>query len=305
MRISEIGSYRAGGRTVRIDGAALREIMVTRNASIVYDPNGIYPVEHAWAEYYVPERRREGPPVVLVHGGGLHGGMWSTTPDGRPGWLQCLLDLDYEVHVVDNVERGRAGWMPGLFEGEPVLRNLEEAWRLFRLGRPEDFAGRRAFAGCRFPVDSLETFGRFACPRWTSSRAAQTDAFEAVLDRLGNSIVICHSQGAEIAFEAASRSPERVSRIIAVEPSGYADDMTRLRTVPITLVLGDFLDCSPSWQAIRERWRAVAGTILAAGGTIELFDCARRWPGTTHMLMMDHGNEEILAELMRAVASAV
>lgn len=300
LQLRGMGSYRAGGRVATVSGAPVREIQVTRSAGLIHDPNGVYPVDHAWVEYYLPEPRRPGPPVVLLHGGGLHGGMWSTTPDGRPGWLQTLLALGYEVHVVDNPERGRAGWMPGHFPGEPVLRNLQQAWEMFRMGRLEDFDARVAYPDCRFPIDALEDFGRFACPRWTSSRQAQTDAFEAVLEHLDQAIVICHSQGGEIAFEAAARQPGRVSRIVAVEPSGYAEDMDRIVGIPLTLVAGDYLDRDARWQVMARQWQALVDAMRKAGGHADLLDCAQQWPGTTHMLMMDRGNDEII----RAIVSA-
>jgi pimeloyl-ACP methyl ester carboxylesterase len=302
MRVREIGSYCAGGRTVSVSGAPVRDIQVTRHSSIRSDPNGTYAVEHAWVDYFVPETLSDPTPVVLLHGGGLHGGMWSTTPDGRPGWLQTLLELGREVHVVDKVERGRAGWMPGRFEGDPILRTMEEAWRLFRLGRPEDFATRRTFAGCRFPVMALEAFARYGCPRWTSTRAVQTQAFAAVLERLGRSVVICHSQGGEIAFEAAAAAPQRVAQLIAVEPSGFAQDPTRLADLPITWVIGDFIDCDARWRDTTVRWQDAIAALRQAGARVDRFDCAPRWPGSTHMLMMDQGNEEIITALMQDVA---
>ena len=48
--------------------------------------------------------------VVFMHGGGLSGSMWETTPDGRPGWSRLFLEAGHPVYVIDGVERGRAGW---------------------------------------------------------------------------------------------------------------------------------------------------------------------------------------------------
>ena len=57
----------------------------------------------------------------------MHGSTWETTPDGRPGWINLLLAQGYEVHVLDNVERGRSGFAPGLWRDDPILRSQEEA----------------------------------------------------------------------------------------------------------------------------------------------------------------------------------
>jgi pimeloyl-ACP methyl ester carboxylesterase len=298
--IKEVGSYVVGGRTVRVAGAEPRMLQITSSASYTFDPNGTCAVEHAWVQFYVPTRRNARPPVVLLHGGGLHGGMWDTTPDGRPGWLQNLLALGFEVHVVDNVERGRAGWMPGLWPGEPSLRTLEDAWTLFRFGTAEGFDARVPFDGCRFPVQHLENLGRLACPRWTSTTAAQTTALGALLGRLQRSIVVCHSQGAEIAFAAAVEDPDRVEALVAVEPSGSPDAIERLVDIPVVVVEGDFLQVSPLWQALSARWRGLVTDLQRAGGRAQLLSLAARWPGTTHMPMMDRDSDQLLAHVVSA-----
>ena len=249
----------------------------------------------------MPAQRNDRPPVVLLHGGGLHGGMWDTTPDGRPGWTQCLVARGHEVHVVDNVERGRAGWAPGLWPGEPVLRNLEDAWTLFRMGPARGFAGREPFVDCRFPVDSLETLGRYFCPRWIGNTALQVAAFEALLERLGRAIVVCHSQGGEVAFRAAAARPARVAALIAVEPSGFPAEIEALRQIPVVLVAGDHLDASPMWQSLRVRWDSLVQRLTDLGGQARLLDLATAWPGTTHMPMMDRGSEEILDHVFQAL----
>lgn len=51
----------------------------------------------------------ERPRLVLVHGGGLTGACFGTTPDGRPGWAEHLAASGYDVHVVDQPARGRSG----------------------------------------------------------------------------------------------------------------------------------------------------------------------------------------------------
>src|SRR5213594_3198619 len=44
-----------------------------------------------YVEYWIPAQARHPYAMVLVHGGGGQGTDWMGTPDGRPGWLTCLL----------------------------------------------------------------------------------------------------------------------------------------------------------------------------------------------------------------------
>jgi len=100
--LEDFGSYTIGGRTHQVTVGQPREVNFTQSASYVYDPRGHFSVEHAYVQYFVPKNRNCYPPVLLVHGGGMHGSTWETTPDGRPGWLNQLVSLGFEVHVRDN-----------------------------------------------------------------------------------------------------------------------------------------------------------------------------------------------------------
>ncbi len=295
----KFGSYTVGGRFVTTEGQPVVTLSVTESASYTYDPNGTYAVEHAWVQFFIPEHRNQQPPIVLLHGGGMHGGMWDTTPDGREGWLQLLVNRGYEVHVIDNVERGRAGWIPNFWRGDPILRNIEDAWTLFRFGLASDFHSRRPIKNCQFPVQYLDQLNKYFCPRWIANTNAQIAAFECLLTKLGKSIVFCHSQGAEIALRAAAIQPETVSRIIAIEPSGFSEDIENLKKIPIVLAIGDNLDVSPIWQSLYAKWNDFADTLTAMGGRATIFDMSKQWPGTTHLPMMDLRSDAILDSLLQ------
>lgn len=291
LELKQFGSYFVGGRLHEITGRAVEEIAFTAQTRYRHDPNGHQAVEGAYVQFFVPARSLDRPPIVLVHGGGMTGAMWEATPDGRPGWLQGLLDRGHEVHVIDLVERGRAGWAPGLWPGEPVLRTMEEAWSLFRFGPPDGFAKRRAFPGQRFPVGHLETFARQFVPRWTSTTEAQVAALGLLLERLGEATLIAHSQGAAVAASAMSAAPGRVATLIALEPSGFM--VPPSGCPPVRIVTGDYLDCDALWRDLSRRWDALADSHLA----IELVPLARGFPGTSHMMMMDEGADAILEVL--------
>ena len=55
--------------------------------------------------------------------GGLTGACWETTPDGRPGWLHNFLSAGFAVYVLDNVERGRSGFVQLKMFGTANLSN--------------------------------------------------------------------------------------------------------------------------------------------------------------------------------------
>ena len=301
--LADFGAYTVGGRTVEVTGKPTRQISFTPTATATYDPNGTFVIEHLYVQYFTPAARNAAPPVILLHGGGLTGATWETTPDGRPGWLHGLLDRGYEVHVVDGVERGRAGWcaLEGVWPDQAVQRSLEEAWTLFRFGAEPDFAARKPFAGQRFPVAALEAFARTFVPRWTSTGPAATRACTALIERFDAAIIICHSQGAQFAFEAASRHPERIAAICAVEPSGFTSRPEALIGVPVLFVGGDYLDCDVIWRQMSSRWSDWAGALSSsAPGAVAVSNLslpAEGISGNSHMIMMDDNAEEVLARI--------
>ncbi|MEP1696501.1 MAG: alpha/beta fold hydrolase [Paracoccaceae bacterium] len=292
-RLRDFGSYTAGGRSHHVTTGTPKQVQFTRTASYEVDPRGHFAVEHAYVQFFIPEVRNAEPPVVLVHGGGMSGSCWETTPDGRPGWLHLLLTRGYEVHVVDNVERGRAGFAPGLWEGDPLLRSMEEAWVLFRIGTKEGFATRTPFDGQKFPVAYFDTFARSFAPRWLHTTQLHTNALVAVLRKTGPAIVICHSQGGEITFDAQAKAPELFKRIIALEPSGLPSDFAAVRDLDITILAGDFLDTAPHWQKRSVDWTEFAA---AASSTVQQQKTLLT-KGNSHMLMMDK-NSDLILELM-------
>jgi len=200
----------------------------------------------------------------------------------------------YEVHVIDNVERGRAGFAPGLWEGDAMLRSLEEAWALFRIGTVEGFANRTPFDGQRFPVSHFDTFAQIFVPRWLSTTHLHVEALCAVLERTGPAIVICHSQGGEITFDAYSRADHLIEHIIALEPSGHPEDSLSLQDSKLTICAGDNLDHEPQWQARQAAWAALGKT----GPKANYVQSAQIGGGNSHMLMMDDNSAELFEVVM-------
>ena len=298
--LRDFGSYTVAGRVVEVTEGEPREVSFTRSAKYTYDPRGHFSVEQAYVQYFVPEARNDAPPVVLVHGGGMHGSTWETTPDGRPGWLNLLVSLGYEVHVLDNVERGRSGFAPGLWEGDPLLRSQEEAWTLFRIGPPEGFTSRTAFPGSLFPVDAFDAFSRMMVPRWLTTTPQHVGALVSLLELLGPSVVICHSQGGEVAVDAARQVPDLFAGLIAVEPSTTLDDARVLQNIPTVLFAGDFLDCAPHWQKRACEWQIWAQSMVQAGTPATVVSRPMGIAGYSHFPMFDRQNHRCLQACLDA-----
>ena len=207
-RLRDFGSFFVGGRTVAVDGQPIRSLQLTSEVAIDYDPNGKFLIEQLYVQYFIPEAVRSKLPVILLHGGGMTGACWETTPDGRPGWINHLIEAGFPVYVIDMVERGRSGFcaVPGVWTDDPIVRTAREAWGLFRFGRPEDFDAGVPFPGQQFPLHAMAAFQRQFVPRWLSTFEAQVAGVQAAIEQIGPCILICHSQGGHVGTTAAVRS---------------------------------------------------------------------------------------------------
>ena len=306
LRLRRIGSFFAGGRQVKVEGEPARQIRFSAQAAIAHDPNGTFHIEQAYVQSFVPESAVERPPLVLVHGGCLTGAMWETTPDGRPGWSELFLRAGFPVHVVDGVERGRAGWcaLPGVWPEAPVARSAEEMWSLYRIGPP---GSTMPFPGQRFPVESFPTLLMQHVPRWFSTIPAASQTLLAVLERLGPAVLVSHSNGGLIALEAAWQRPDLVAGLVCIEPSGFPERLPpRLPGVPALIVLGDYLEATPLWRTLSAEMDQLDGLLTRAGARAALWRLPERGVrGNSHMLVMDDNSAEIAAEVIGWLAEGL
>jgi pimeloyl-ACP methyl ester carboxylesterase len=303
-----MGSFYVGGERVEIHGQPLETHELSSDlASYHRDPNGTYRVNAAYVQYAIPVTSRE-LPVVLIHGGGLTGAGWETTPDGREGWYPSFLRAGWPTYVVDMVERGRAGWspLPGYVNHAPVLRSEEEAWDVFRIGRPEDYAARTPYAGSLFPVASLdELSGRFV-PRWTTTTAASVAALATLVRRLERCVLIAHSQGGGIAARAAQQERDHVAGLALLEPHGLPAPERAAPPLRQLLVSGDYVLETNLYRELESRWQEYRQNAVVAGDIVDRLDLPSRGiTGNSHMLMMDTNSAEVAALVQQWIEDRV
>ncbi len=214
--------------------AQQRGPLVLKSASYFYvggkiDPKGKGSpiVGHMYVEYMIPQRLRSPYPVVMVHGGNQTGTNFTGTPDGREGWAQYFVRRGYAVYIVDQVARGRsAHWneVHGPVQ-QSRLNQVEERfvaparfpmWPQAKLhtqwpgtGRPGDAHFDQFYASQAVSITSF-----------AKQQEINPPALIALLQKIGPSILLVHSQSGAFAWPVADQRPDLVKMIVAVEPNG-------------------------------------------------------------------------------------
>ena len=299
LSLSAQGSFYVGGQIVTteaISGGGTSPVP------------GIISINHMYVQYQIPHESKYRYPVIMVHGGGHTGKTYETTPDGREGWFTSFARRGFSPHVVDDPNRGRACCEPtnihlvrlGLrpFTALPSTNvySKQNAWTTFRFGP----AYPETYPNSRFPFDAIDQYA----PQWvlTYRDAVELDkitaALVALLDKLGPSILMTHSQSGPLGLRAALARPELVKGYVSVEPAGFGipagQSAATLAGVPILTVFGDYLEFSPGGTGWLTSARATLAQVNAAGGNgtvLVLPDAGIR--GNTHMMMMDDNSEQL------------
>ncbi len=193
------------------------------------DPSveGSAPVGHMYVEYMIPQRQRHPYPIIMVHGGSQTGTNFTGTPDGREGWAHFFVRRGYAVYVVDQVARGRAAhWSQVHGAVTPSRLNFVEQ----RFVAPERFKMwpqahlHNQWPGEGKPGDPV--FDQFydsqmpSIANFAKQQEINPPALIALLDKIGPSILVTHSQSGSFAWPVTDARPNLVKANIAVEPSG-------------------------------------------------------------------------------------
>lgn len=324
--IQQQGSFAVGGTVTKIPGT-FDPIVQGAYTPAGPDPKGqTIHGDHAYVFYQVPVNARR-LPLVFWHGHGQSAKTWETTPDGREGFQNMFLRERYPVYLLDQPRRGRAAKSaaPGSI---PATADEQTWFGIFRLGAWPDFYPGVAFS--REPA-ALEQFFRQALPNTAPyDVAVNTSAVAALFDKIGEGILVTHSQSGTLGWRTAMKSP-KIRAVVSFEPGGDfvfpegeapslpfggrvftpptvpLEDFKRLTRIPIAVFYGDNIPAQPSLNPGQEQWRVfreVAGrwrdAVNRHGGDVTLVDLpALGIRGNTHFPMSDLNNMDVANELSR------
>ncbi len=309
LTIQSQGSFFIGG-TVR-HAAALSGVETGPDVS----REGDITTGQMYVQYQIPVAAGH-LPVVMIHGGGLSGQAYDTTPDGRMGWSEYFLRSGRPVYVVDQAGRARSG-----FDATPsneaklgarnpkdlapvLIIGHEYAWTWFRIGPKFGVP----FADTQFPVEAVDAFYKMWIPDLNASLPPQNPNYAdlaALGQKVGGAILMGHSESFMFPERAALLQPTAVKGIVSLE-SGYAcattftqPERSTLAKIPILIVFADHHADAPEpfgsrWTTSMAQCHDFAAGIRSEGGDVTLLHLPEMGiHGNTHMFMLDKNNLQI------------
>ncbi len=281
-------------------------------------------IEQMYVHYRIPAKVTNYP-IVLVHGGGLTGQSYETTPDGREGWGTYFARKGFPTYVVDFPTRGRAAFNPiPIHEGKYLQdwskipsfsrSGAERLWPAFRFG-PSDGV---KFPRLSFPVEAMD--GLLA-QGFNSTDGTITDrnsfvwgaeALIDLLDEIGPAILVVHSQSGPFPDPVVEARPNLVKAVINIE--GFeglppaAAQIAAYKKIPLIDIFGDNVigNTTGLGEGRYNGRKATIDKINAAGGKadIVLLPSVGLY-GNTHMLMQDKNNLKVADYFMKWIDKKV
>jgi pimeloyl-ACP methyl ester carboxylesterase len=213
-------------------------------------------IKQLYVEYMIPSGANK-VPVVMIHGGGLSGKSFQTTPDGRMGWNEYFVRQGHPVYNVDQVARARSSFDPTVYNqvragllspsALPVITRTtdEAAWQNFRFGPSFGVA----WPDEQFPVEHAADFSRQGTADLSATLTPATppaisspDSYQVLADlaiKLDGAVLMGHSQSSDFPLRAVLTNPAGIKGAIFLET-----------TVPTRCL--QFTDRkSPNWQPCR------------------------------------------------------
>ena len=208
LNLARDGFFYVGGKNTTINGKT-------------------YVVGQMYVEMRIPQKQTHPYPIIMVHGGTRTGTTYTGTPDGRESWAQYFARRGYPVYVVDQVGRGRSGYVAEAY-GPQRLADGESGQRRY-LQQEDAKLWPQAHLHTQWPGNgkpddpvTLQMVGSYV-PEMASFAKQQVlnrDALIALFDKIGPAILLAHSQGGAFLWPVADARPNLVKAIIGVEPNG-------------------------------------------------------------------------------------
>jgi hypothetical protein len=243
--LSDEGSFFVGGTRTLIQYSA--GPAVNRPGHIMKDA--------MYVQFKIPQARSDPPkPNVVLWSGGCHVGTeFQTTPDGREGWEHMFVRAGYPTYVVDATWRGRSSFSQndmqavrnGAADPSTLPKTLTCDEELAAPPTPLG-AGFRLY-GSNFPIAFLEQYLSQLVPDYFFSAqngpAPNEHALIALLEKIGPSVVLAHSQGGLSVYPTVIDRPDLFKAFVAVECLGSCGAITAsYPNVPTLIMSGDQLD---------------------------------------------------------------
>ena len=315
--LEEQGSFAFGGIVSKAEGEFNRyDLFPSSNGQT-------YHSDHGYAFYQIPIDARKYP-IVFLHGGGQSAKSFETTPDGREGFQNIFLRKGFAVYLVDQTRRGKAGRSSVSATINPTP-DEQYLFNFFRIGFYPDY-----FDGVQFRRDE-ETFNQYyrqVTPNTGNfDEEVISDAMSELFNKIGEGILVAHSQGGGPAFFTAIKN-DKVKSLVLYEPGGCTfpfpagempsasditmpaylpikeislDDFNKLAKIPIVLYFGDFIPKEHSENPFLEEWRlrielmkVWEETLKKHGGDVEIVMLPEVGiHGNTHFPFSDLNNLEV------------
>jgi len=305
-------------------------------------------VEHGFVEYQIPKGSTK-TPLVMWHGGGQSGKTWETTPDGRDGYQQIFTQRGFPVYLIDQAGRARGGPLAKGTTIPDATPNEALLWNIFRIGRwlpPEE---RKYFPGVQFSKSKavFDQYQQQVSPntgpedRDDATRDLHSDNMVALLEKIGPSVLICHSNSGQYTWRTGAKAPKLLKAIVAYEPDpSFAfpsdeppadiptdvafvkvlaqpqllprDQFKQLTKMPIVIIYGDNIEFDkPSaipgvelWRVNVQRARQFVQAVNKAGGDARVVFLPKKGiRGNTHFPFSDLNNVEVADHLSKWLRS--
>jgi pimeloyl-ACP methyl ester carboxylesterase len=183
-----------------------------------------------YVEVLRPQRVTRKYPLLFLHGLSQTATNWLGTPDGREGWADYFLSQGYVVYLVDQPARGRSAWHPS--DGELQILSAPEIERRFTATEVGGW-WPQAKKHTQWPGEGPKK-GQRGDPVFDQFYASQVESLASaeetqrliqqdgslLLDKIGQAIIVTHSQAGPFGWLLADSRPKAVKGIVAIEPGG-------------------------------------------------------------------------------------